>query len=64
MLNIKLLNKMCFGKQSFNSKKEALERIEKIREQAILDNYGYPPASLQVYKCKFCSKWHLGNKKQ
>ena len=48
-----LQNKMCLTKESYSTKEDAM-RIKNV----LTTRY----VSLNVYKCPFCLKYHIGNK--
>lgn len=55
---MKTIIKMCTSKIIYQSKKDALEEIDYWKEYNAQEAYRVKP-----YKCKFCSKWHIGGVK-
>ena len=55
-------HKMCLDKVAYNSKKEAARELEfwSCDERGSRISGPYIDSRLKVYKCAFCSKYHLG----
>ena len=45
----------CLGKEAYNTSKQAQDVVNWLKRSADATS------SLRVYKCPFCSKYHLGN---
>lgn len=54
------MNVGCWGKQQHETKREALQQVERMRHRGkVAKRYG----GLSVYRCKGCGAWHIGSGK-
>jgi hypothetical protein len=51
--------KRCLKKKPYQNKRTATQAISDIKQRDFISN----TSRLTAYKCKYCLKWHVGNRK-